>query len=123
MAVGALLLTACGASGEQEEASDDSDRLYHESLTLIASYTDSLRNAPDSTAVNEKFQRFQQELDSLNRTVAPDTDLLLTEGENDTLYMRLTSLVELYNSRLKVLEQPGDSVDNEKIVERGEEIE
>lgn len=111
----ALLLTACGgATEEQQDTTDDSDRLYHASLSLIAAYTDSLRNAPDSTAVNEKFQRFQQELDSLNRAVVPDTDLLLTEGENDTLYMRITALVEIYNNRLKGLEQRRDSVVSEE---------
>lgn len=118
MPIVALLLSACnGSVADQQEANDQSDRLYHASLSLIAAYTDSLRLASDSAAVNETFQRFQQELDSLNQSVPPDTDLLLTEGENDTIYMRLTTLREIYNSRLKSLEQRQDSVEIEEIEE------
>lgn len=93
-----------------DEEKDDSDRLYYSTLNLIKLYSDSLKTASDSLTVQEMFTRFNAELDSLNFSVDPDTDLLLSEGENDTMFIELSSLRKLYENRLKVF---GNVVDTE----------
>ena len=48
-------------------------------------YGDSIRQARDSLEAAELYARFCARLDSINFAVAPNTDLLLTEGENARL--------------------------------------
>ena len=78
-------LMAGGCVGSRDgESPDDTDRLYAETVALADRYADSIRRAPDSLAALEAMAGFEQAYDSLNLSVAPNTDFLLNEGENDT---------------------------------------
>ena len=103
----ALALTAgCGGGrSEEEEGSrpDDARHLYESIMKLTKIYSDSIRMAPDSATVVGAFERFNARLDTINFSVAPDTDLLLTEGENDTLYNNLIALRQIYDRKLAEL--------------------
>ena len=95
-----LCLTGCGNKEEQQEtASPDADLLYASTLKWVRLYTDSISQAPDSLLI-EIYNRFNAGLDSINFAVAPDTDLFLSEAQNDTLFMAVTKLGNLYKSRL-----------------------
>lgn len=108
-AVVALLLPMVfGACEKKKEAVDrrEADSLYSRTIGLIGSYSDSIATAPDSVSVSTLFARFNERLSELNFTVKADTDLLLTEGQNDTLTERLTALRSLRDSRLRSISQP-----------------
>lgn len=97
-----VALPSCGG-GSDDETGDDSDRLYHETVRLAHIYADSIRNAPDSAAAMGAFAHFQEKLDTLNFSVKADTDLLLTEGENDTIFLNLQAIRKIYDNKLKAL--------------------
>lgn len=108
------MLASCSRGDNREDGDrGDAPRLYSKTLALAKQYADSLRAAPDSTAAIDIFRRFHSELDSLNFSVAPDTDLLLTEGENDTIYRRLQQLRALYDGRLASYAARPDTVKTE----------
>lgn len=112
------LLMACGSKAGEEKP-DDSDMLYKETLRLITLYTDSIGAATDSVGAEEAFAGFSAQIDSLNMAVEPNTDLLLTEGENDTIYRRITALRTLYDNKLAEFghktahSEQNDSIEND----------
>lgn len=110
------LFAGCGGRGADEGVRDDSDTLYHTSLKLIAIYTDSIRLATDSVTAANTFNHFQLEMDSLNRAVEADTDLLLTPGQNDTIYEKLSALLDIYHSKLAIRTELPDSITQEPSV-------
>lgn len=95
-----LALASCGGSSDREAQVDESDRLYRETVRIARTYSDSIRMGADSAAVEDAFLRANLLIDSLNFSVAPDTDLLLTEAENDTIIKCLSRLVDTYHTRL-----------------------
>lgn len=109
---GPILITAAitaamwGCAKEEKPANDDSDKLYRGCLAVSRQYADSIRLASDSAAAEEAFNRAGELLDSVNFSVAPDTDLLLTEEENDTLYANITLLRTLLKEKLHNLSLP-----------------
>lgn len=102
-----LLLTACGGKTEEEEdtGTEDALILYTSTLMLIRQYTDSISTAPDSLTLSQIYTRFNAKLDSVNFAVEPDTDLNLSEGQNDTLFIEMEKFRALYNQRLQHLER------------------
>lgn len=107
-----LAVCACGhtsTSDEEAERPVDALRLYSTTCRLVNIYADSIRNAPDSASAIVAFEHLQSELDSLNFSVEPDTDLLLTEGENDTIYMNLMAVRKIYDRRLEQLKRMSET--------------
>ncbi|MCM1377124.1 MAG: hypothetical protein NC097_05535 [Clostridium sp.] len=97
---------ACSKSEVQR--ADFSDGLYQESVELAREYILKIKNAPDSASVDSLMARYQDIIDSLNFQYPPDTDMKLTEGQNDTLTILSAKLVKTYNTRKAKL--PNDSV-------------
>lgn len=96
-----LLLCACGR-GSEKESTSQADILYSETLRIINAYADSLRVASDtlslatdSLAPERLMAKLNAELDSLNMSMPPNTDLQLSEAQNDTIIMALESLIDL----------------------------
>lgn len=96
------LLGAC-SQAEEEDRHDDTDRLFHGINSLAVEYAAKIRQAPDSASATGAFEEFQAELDSLNFSVEADTDLLLTEGENDTIFNNLINVRKIYDNKLRNL--------------------
>lgn len=115
--IGLLILTACAGEteGDEQRRSADADRLFRETLRISRIYADSIRAASDSAAARSAFERFNAGIDSINFAVAPDTDLLLTEGENDTIYRNLMAVRRIYEDKLNALSrrhiEPADSIE------------
>lgn len=100
-----FLLSVVSCSSKEEVSHDvDTDKLYNSTLSLIKTYTDSLRTSADTMELSMVFANFNHQLEKLNFDVVPDTDLHLTEDRNDTLYMKLMDLRRLYDDRKKELE-------------------
>lgn len=96
-----LLLGSCGGKQEETSVPDDATLLYHNILTLISEYSDSISHTTDSLTTQEMLTRFNSKLDSLNFAVPSDTDLELSEGENDTIFQQIENLRRIYDSQLK----------------------
>lgn len=105
-----LLLIMAGACRHEERniGREQAVSLYSKICSTTIKYTDSIRNAGDSATVDALRDRFEERLVEINYSVAPDTDYSLSEGENDTIKMRLDSLVAMHARRLSELGKPKD---------------
>lgn len=95
-----LAASSCGGKDKDTNCPEPSETLYKLTRELIKTYSDSIQHAPDSLDLSTVFSRFNAKLDSLNFTVPPDTDLKLSEGENDTIFEDLRKLRELYEKKM-----------------------
>ena len=92
--------TSC--SGRQiTEQEENAPRLYARSTACIRKYIDSIKTAPDSSAVTRLMNEFQESLTKINFEFPPNTDLSLGEDENDTLFYLTSRLIETRDQRLK----------------------
>lgn len=101
-----LAMVAC-RSKPVVDTRDESERLFRASMTLASAYTDSITAATDSAGAQELYRRFSAKMDSLNFSVPADTDLLLTEGENDTLVNLILGVRKALTERLRCLGEKG----------------
>lgn len=60
--------------------------LYEKQCELIAAYTDSLENLPDTADRTPVLNRFRDKMTALNLKYPHAADAEMTEGENDTLF-------------------------------------
>lgn len=75
--------------------------LYEKSVALNHKYTDSLLSAGDSAAILRLAAEYEKQLTHLNFEYPADTDLHMSEGENDTLMSITLRFAALRDSLLK----------------------
>lgn len=94
---GAMIMS-CGSSGDGK-GNDNGRSLYQDEKRLLQQYIDTLRHTPDSVDVTGILDRYRESLLSLNMKYPADTDLELTQGENDTIFMLTKQLLSLAEKR------------------------
>ena len=77
------------------------EQLFNKSLVLLRAYTDSMKSARDSAHVELLARAFDSKINAVNFEFPPDTDLRLTEEENDSLIKLSDRMVEARRKRLK----------------------
>lgn len=115
-----VLLAACEQKTPPTAAETDAPRLYAEQVRLLDSYTAKMRAAVDSADIELVFNQLNSRIDSINHTVAPDTDLQLSEAQNDTLLQKMNAFLEAKNNRLKGLGRRDTIPEEETDVKREE---
>lgn len=93
-------LSSCKGNKDQNNH-DAAGQLFMKSMYLTEEYIDSIRNASDSAAVNRIFENFNLKLTTVNYQFPPDTDLELSEEENDSLIRMFTRLDAIIDKKLK----------------------
>lgn len=118
MAAAASPVISSCSMGDEKRDNRDADKLYSESIQLLRVYTDSLSKAPDTIAIQQLMERFEKRLDKINSDVVAETDLHLSEGENDTLAILVQKLINTKNLRIKRVSgvTPADSIANDSTV-------
>lgn len=107
-------LASCG-NKETEVGQKDTSVLFTETLRLSESYKREMARANDTLCLDSLIQELGMKLDSLNFAIEADTDLALTEGENDTISVTLLTMREFYEKRKRELTQmPKDSIDDKR---------
>ena len=91
--------TACSHKKDTID-NEEAGYLYNSSLTLISELTSEISRANDSLSVDSLFNLFEKRLTNLNFTVAPETDLKLTEQENDSIFILINKLIETKREKL-----------------------
>lgn len=86
--------------------------LYTESVRMIKHFSDSMRSASDSARVEELAERFMHDLTALNFKFPTDTDLEMSEGENDTLINLTERYILLRDSMLHAFAHPVELSDS-----------
>lgn len=95
-----LVFAACGEN--KENASRIAARnLFEKSRELGQSYIDSMLKAKDSLTLISLSDRYEENLTKLNYEYGADTDLHISEGENDTLINLNHRFVNVRDSLLK----------------------
>ena len=69
----------------------------------MKSYIDSIAVAKDSSSIYSLLSRYETRLAKINMDAPPQTDLKITEGNNDTLMQLANSLRTLSHIRLNSL--------------------
>lgn len=109
--LGALLLASAGAcsGGDENRAETAAESLYHQTVHITREYTSRIKAAKDSAACDSLFGRYRDIIDSINFKYPADTDLQLTEGQNDTLTYLSRCLVEIHAKRMHAIKVGPDS--------------
>ncbi len=97
-----LMVGACQQKKDEEKLSD-AEILYNKTCSLTRLYIDSIKNAKDTLALHQMLDRYEERIDELNMSVKADSDLDLTEGQNDTIMQLLDKLAIARMDRMKEL--------------------
>ena len=93
----------------QEKKSKDrsgANEMYERICKLTVEYTEKLQAADDSASWETTCRDFEDKLDKITFSYPPDTDLLLTEGQNDTINTLLQEYVEARDRRIHGITHP-----------------
>lgn len=104
-ALGCLFVAGC----RQETASEDrsnAEEMYRRICELTKEYTVRLEYAPDSADWAQLCSEFEEKLDKVSFSYPPDTDLLLTEGQNDTIHALMQEFVKARGERIHGILHP-----------------
>ena len=106
----------CCKEKNDENSNIAADKLFEKSLLLLTAYTDSLKTAKDSAHVESLARAFESKINAVNFEFPPDTDLKLSQEENDSLIKMTDRLVDARISRLKWFATPSqDSVPTDSL--------
>lgn len=106
---------ACGAGCSKEKKAKDrsqADDMYRKICRLTEEYTDRLESAPDSADWASLCSEYEERLDKISFSYPPDTDLLLTEGQNDTIHSLMREYVKARESRIHGILHPVEESDS-----------
>ena len=79
-------------------SSQEAEELFNNSAELIINVTSQINQACDSAAVDSLYAVYEKKITDINFSVPPETDLKLTEQENDSLFrlqQRLNLIVKM----------------------------
>lgn len=102
------LATACQPNHTDPRRSMAND-IFRKNIRLLTLYTDSIGQATDSAAVYQMMEDYDKRLTAIYFNHLPDTDLEITEAENDTLVIMTRRLLQLRDKRLYGFAHPSDS--------------
>ena len=113
---GSLLpFSSCG-NVKTDNGEAMADQLFEKSANVIKGYTDSFANVADSATLRRLKDGFNEKMSKINFQFPADTDLKLSEEENDSLIRLIDRLVETIREKEAALVKdsicnplPGDS--------------
>lgn len=100
-----IILAAC-TEKKTDPARIAARSLYQKSESILSKYTDSVKNARDSSSLLGIMDRLDLALTECEFTYPPETDLKMSEGENDTLANLAMRISFLRDSLLYVYAHP-----------------
>ncbi len=104
-----IALSACTAKDNSHDH-DMAAQLFDKSVALLNTYIDSLKVAPDSTEVERLMIHYDVKIASLNFEFPANTDLNLTEEENDSLIRMTQRMVRIRHERDSLFAHRNDSI-------------
>lgn len=119
ISVMAMLTSASCRRKEVSRIEIEAGQLYHKSVELTRSYTDSMVKAKDSAAVMRLDRNLDDKLTKLNYEYSAEAYLEISQGQNDTLTnitLRFAAIRDsLLNCFAHPLPSPTDSITTEPI--------
>ena len=99
MAAGCIYLSGCRQEKKDMDRSKASE-MFERICKLTRDYTGKVEQAQDSAAWAAACIDFEEKLDKISFSYPPDTDLLLTEGQNDTIHSLMQEYVKSRDVRI-----------------------
>lgn len=108
----------CLSCIREKDNNDDHEArlLFDTSALLIKDFSNKFLKAIDSIQIDSLDKSFEKKMIEINFSVPPETDLRLTEQENDSLYKLLMILYQIRLDKLKEIGEPSvtkDSLENQ----------
>lgn len=124
--IGLLVLSVafagCAKENKKKDRSDAND-MFRRITALASSFTYKMEQAPDSATWVELTRQFEDSLDRINFSYPPDTDLLLSEGQNDTIHTMLQQYMAMRDRRIDEILHPvvaADTIPSDSVIVEGE---
>lgn len=95
-----IIFASC-SSHDNKQDFDVAHQLFEKTIRMTEGYIDSISNAPDSAALQKLAEHFDDRIATLNYQFPPDTDLLMSEDENDSIIRMHKRLTNIERKRLK----------------------
>lgn len=105
----------CGFGCSQEKKTydrSDANEMFGKICNLTKEYTGKLTESPDSSTWAATCAEFEDKLDKINFSYPPDTDLLLTEGQNDTIHALMLEYINARDERIHNILHPIIEIDS-----------
>lgn len=98
-------LAGCKTENKVKDRSD-ADKMFARICKLAQEYTEKLSGATDSVTWAQVYDEFEDKLEKISFSYPPDTDLLLTEGQNDTIQNLLEEIVKVKKEKIHDILHP-----------------
>ena len=98
-------LAGCKTENKVKDRSD-ADKMFARICKLTQEYTEKLSEASDSATWAQVYNEFEDKLEKISFSYPPDTDLLLTEGQNDTIQNLLEEIVKVKKEKIHDILHP-----------------
>ena len=106
-----LCIVAMGCSStEKKNPNADVEKMFMDEVRSLEGYTRKISTAKDTATVDSLFRLASESIDHINANNAPEADMRLTEGQNDTLQIKINALIASRHQRIKYLLQRRDTV-------------
>lgn len=108
-----FVITVVGCKQENREKDRSAaDEMFSRIIRLTSNYTSKLAEISDSAEWAKLCNEFEDSLDRINFSYPPDTDLLLTEGQNDTIHSMLQMFIKDRDNKIQEIQHPVVLVDS-----------
>lgn len=110
-------IISCGSEKKVKDRSA-ARKMFAEITSLTKSYTSRLENAGDSATWAKICTQYEDSLVKINFSYPPDTDLLLSEGQNDTIATLTRGYIKARDERINAILHPAmptDTIDTIQI--------
>ena len=111
-----MLLIVGGCSNPKTiDNKSESDKMFIELKELLLLYSDSLKNASDSASITNIVDRYESELTKTIYKYPAESDLQLTQGQQDTIASLTDNFVAIKRLKYSNLLHGNDSIATDSI--------
>ena len=111
ISIASLCIVGCSKEKKYVDRSD-AKKMFERICKLTSDYTEILANSADSSGWAKAASEYEEKLDKINFSFPPDTDLLLTEGQNDTIHSLMLAYIKARDERIHEILYPVVEVDS-----------
>lgn len=109
--VSMLMVMSC-RNGDNADDRTEARELFRQLSELNRSFTSSVASAPDSAAWAKITLAYEDSLAKINFRFPPDTDLEMSQGENDTLFSLTSAYIAARDTRIHEILHPKVHMDS-----------
>lgn len=108
--IAVLFIFSCALIGCKPEKKyidrSEATEMFARICKLTKDYTQKVADSPDSLKWANLCSEYEYKLDKISFSYPPDTDLLLTEGQNDTIHSLMLDYIKARDGRIHEILHP-----------------